>query len=80
MPDRYGLAPADDVLYWRTRDGRNTFPARVERLRRLFDTAASCGVRVDFEGRVSAVSMASYFDSFLERYRHWEESRTGRRA
>jgi hypothetical protein len=69
--EEYQLVPTDNILYWRTRDGCNTFPIRVERLRRLFETAASCGVRIDFEGRVDAASMASYFDRFLEGYRRY---------
>lgn len=77
MWDRYQLVPTDNVLYWRTRDGRNTFPARVARLRRLFAAAAASGVRVDFEGRVSAASMEPYFERFLERYRHWEQFQAG---
>ena len=65
----YRVEPGPDALYWSTRDGKNTFPVRVERLRRLIAAAGDCGVRVAFEARVAPEAMETHYDGFLRRYR-----------
>ncbi|MFI5347967.1 MAG: B12-binding domain-containing radical SAM protein [Elusimicrobiota bacterium] len=41
----YGLAPDAVDPYWRTRDGKNTFPVRLDRLRRLMEAAQDGGIK-----------------------------------
>ena len=44
VKDKYDLAPDARDPYWETRDGKNTFPVRLDRLRRLMEAARARGV------------------------------------
>ncbi|MDX6768431.1 MAG: radical SAM protein [Elusimicrobiota bacterium] len=69
--DRYGLTPTRQATYWRTRDGRNTFPVRVDRFRRLVKTALEQGVQVYWEG-LAPERFDARLDAMLEKYERGE--------
>lgn len=74
MSDRwadYNLPRENHQLYWRTRDGSNTFLTRLERLGRLFDRAAECSVPVLFEGRISVEETRGHMENLEREYREW---------
>jgi hypothetical protein len=64
----------DHDLYWRSCDGRNTFPVRVERLRRLVKEANALGIDARFEGKFGPDSIDRCCATLLESYRGWESS------
>jgi hypothetical protein len=60
LKDEYGLDGADSDLFWRTRDGQNTFPVRLGRLRRLMESATTRGVRISYQGALELPALAEY--------------------
>ncbi|MFI5348029.1 MAG: B12-binding domain-containing radical SAM protein [Elusimicrobiota bacterium] len=75
--DQYGLKPIVHDCFWESKDGSNTFPIRVERLRRLYREAQACGVVVSFDG-VRSDAPAANIDlrcaALLERHRAWAQT------
>lgn len=67
--DRVGLAPGEHKLFWRTPDGRNDFPARLERLRRFLEVCEDRGIEAHFEGGIPASSMEDTLAELLSAYR-----------
>ncbi|MFI5348593.1 MAG: B12-binding domain-containing radical SAM protein, partial [Elusimicrobiota bacterium] len=69
--DDYGLEPTGSPHYWRTRDGTNTFPIRVDRMRRLVKTARSSGISVSAEALDSSDRIDAECDQLLADYERW---------
>ena len=44
----HDIEPMSNAWYWRSKDGLNTFPVRIERIRRLARVAADCGIDACF--------------------------------
>ena len=66
---KFGLDPNDSDLFWKTRDGRNTFPVRLERLRRTMETAAAHGVKTAYQGKTSLADLPAYEERLMRLYR-----------
>ena len=72
--ERYDLVPTTHVLYWKTRNGRNTYPIRLERLRSLFKACGESSVKIYFEGGADSSDMERVQDSLLSNYHRWLQS------
>jgi radical SAM superfamily enzyme YgiQ (UPF0313 family) len=59
---RYNIDPNSHHQYWATRDGANTFPIRVQRLRRALETAHANGVEVHIMRRKDKRALEFYCD------------------
>lgn len=72
MTEEFNLDADADDRYWATRDGANTFPVRLQRLRRLIETAAGSGVNACVhstpKGAVHLAHLAAYEQRSLELY------------
>ena len=72
LKEQYGLAPDADDPYWRTRDGKNTFPVRLDRLRRLMEAANESGVgacyHATLQGAIRLPELADYEARALRLY------------
>jgi len=72
LKEQYGLAPDADDPYWRTRDGKNTFPVRLDRLRRLMEAANESGVgacyHAPLQGAIRLPELADYEARALRLY------------
>ena len=75
--DEFGVdAPAGQTLFWKSRDGENTFPVRVDRFRRLVHAAFEAGVEVHVLRRGDRDSFMYYTERLLgEYYRFLGDSR-----
>ncbi len=75
---RYNLDPCDDIWFWRTRDGSNDFPLRVQRMRQTVRVCRAHGVSFGLDGRTNTMTLDEaevYLDRRLEQYSQWEASR-----
>ncbi|MFI5361378.1 MAG: B12-binding domain-containing radical SAM protein [Elusimicrobiota bacterium] len=68
--ESYGLLPLSETTpwLWRTKDGSNTLPVRIERVRRLARAACELGIEALFENRANG-RIDARCDEMLERYR-----------
>jgi radical SAM family protein/B12 binding protein len=73
--DSYGIEPGEDHRFWRTRDGRNTFPIRLKRMRQLIESAAERGVDATYRN-IPSPNMPRLEEEFTQAYRRHMESRT----
>jgi hypothetical protein len=72
--DRYSLVPTEHTTFWRTCDGTNTLPERLERLQRFMDVARAHGIDAQFEAKVSADAMPEFCAKILTQYQSWEKT------
>ena len=75
LAEEYGLGSVESDLFWDTRDGLNTFPVRLGRLRRLMETADEAGIRCLYQGRIGLSELPAYEERLLERWRAYSGSR-----
>jgi radical SAM superfamily enzyme YgiQ (UPF0313 family) len=72
VKDQYDLEPAAGDPFWRTRDGKNTFPVRLDRLRRLMEAAGEAGIETCYhstpEGAVYLPQLPEYERRALQAY------------
>lgn len=66
--ERLGLGDIRSDLFWSSRDGRNTFPVRLERLGRTLTLAAELGVKASYQGRLAAKDFPAYRERLLALY------------
>lgn len=64
-PRRWGVPEGQDPLYWESEDGKNTYPARLERFRAFRELAASLGMNL-IDGL--DMSLQAYLDFSLAGY------------
>ncbi|MFI5348589.1 MAG: B12-binding domain-containing radical SAM protein [Elusimicrobiota bacterium] len=62
-------SPGDHHLFWTGSSGSNSFPVRIERLRRVIRTASDLGIPARLEGKFDAAETASRCGTLLEAYR-----------
>jgi hypothetical protein len=74
--DKYRIAPTDHPVFWRTKDGSNTLPVRLDRIKRVMDAALESGI--DISGLYNQAANPRAFleaqnAALLEDYRRWEK-------
>ena len=72
---RFDLDPGQDQMFWRTRDGKNTFPLRLERARRTLEIAAEAGITTALCWEVPLSRWDAYAAQALGYYESWMASR-----
>lgn len=68
LKDEYELEGGGSDLFWRTRDGSNTLPVRLGRLRRLMGAATNREVRVSYQGSIELPELAQYEERVMRLY------------
>ncbi|HLD30116.1 MAG TPA: radical SAM protein [bacterium] len=65
-PELFGISPGPHMIYWQTRDGRNTYPLRLDRFRRFCDYASFLGIHTGTSGAMGQayrwLNLAKYFE------------------
>jgi hypothetical protein len=77
MQDRlahYAIREPAHNIFWESKDGSNTFPVRIERIKRIFRTAAANGVPVGIYSRSDESSLEYYCGLLLASYYLWRQS------
>ena len=71
LAQRYALEYRDHAIFWRTKDESNTYPLRLNRLRRLFETAQKHGCNIRLEGKLDADQLDRFMSRMLGKYEDW---------
>jgi len=75
--ERFNFAPEDDQIFWKTRDGKNTFPLRLARARRTLEVAEEAGIPARCWNISSVAAWRRYEEEAMDRY-EWSLSAAGR--
>ncbi len=67
-PEQWGIAPGQDAMYWKSRDGLSSYPVRLERFKAFRELAVSLGMmlldglEMSLDAYV-AFSLAGYYEA-----------------
>ncbi|HVC08564.1 MAG TPA: radical SAM protein [Elusimicrobiota bacterium] len=71
ISERFNFAPGQHDLFWNTKDGKNTFPVRLKRMRRTFEAAAEAGIYAGCWGISSLSEWERCEQELMGRYESW---------
>jgi len=68
MAERFDLKPEQDEMFWATKDGANTFPVRLNRMRRTLEAARDEGIDANCWGISSVADWENYERTLMRQY------------
>lgn len=68
LRERYGIGEAGGDLFWSTKDGGNTFPVRLGRLRAMMEAATRSGIAVSYQGAFDLPGLEVYEKRVMKLY------------